>query len=142
MSRAAISPELRERVAETARHRCGYCLTSRRVVGPLLEIDHIVPIAHGGSSAEENLFLACPICNGHKADKQSGLDPESGAAVSLFHPRADRWTDHFEWTEDGAVIRGKTPVGRATVAALQMNHAEMILVRRLWVAVGWHPPAD
>jgi hypothetical protein len=49
MSRTAISGALRQRVAEAARFRCGYCLTSQRVIGPLLEIDHIVPEARGGS---------------------------------------------------------------------------------------------
>lgn len=43
--------------------RCGYCLTSQRVIGPLLEIDHIVPQAQGGTHDEDNLFLACPMCN-------------------------------------------------------------------------------
>lgn len=142
MSRAAISAELRRRVAETARHRCGYCLTSQRVVGPLLEIDHIVPEAHGGSSEEENLFLACPMCNGHKSDKLSGVDPDTGEMVRLFHPRLDVWTDHFEWAEGGASILGKTPVGRATARSLQVNHPDMIAVRRLWVLAGWHPPKD
>src|SRR5437764_1015296 len=42
MSPAYISAALRQRVAETARFRCGYCLTSQRIIGPLLEIDHII----------------------------------------------------------------------------------------------------
>lgn len=142
MSRSAISADLRRRVADAARHRCGYCLTSQRVVGPLLEIDHIVPEAHGGTSEEENLFLACPMCNGHKSDKRSAADPLDGEVVRLFHPRLDLWLDHFEWTEGGVVVRGKTSIGRATVALLQINHPEMITVRRLWVLAGWHPPKD
>lgn len=56
MSSQYISTALRHRVAETARFRCGYCLTSQRVVGPLLEIEHIVPEAKGGVSEEENLL--------------------------------------------------------------------------------------
>jgi len=44
--------------------------------------------------------------------------------------------------DDGTLIRGKTPVGRATVIALQMNHPDMIEARRLWVMAGWHPPQD
>lgn len=142
MSRPAISQELRARIAETCADRCGYCRTSGRVIGPLLEIDHIVPIAQGGSSDEENLTLACPLCNSHKADKVSARDPETGDPVPLFHPRKERWRDHFEWSEDGTSVRGKTSVGRATVEALQMNRAEMVIVRRLWTQVGWHPPSD
>lgn len=142
MTRARISGELRRQVAESYRHRCAYCSTSQRIVGPLLELDHIVPESRGGSSEEENLCLACPACNGHKADRVSAADPERGATVPLFHPRSDRWSEHFEWSEDGTTLLGKTPVGRATVDVLQVNHADMVAVRRLWVMAGWHPPRD
>lgn len=42
MSSQSISAALRRRVAETARFRCGYCLISQRIIGPQLEIDHII----------------------------------------------------------------------------------------------------
>jgi len=125
MSPSYISGALRQRVAVAAYFRCGYCLTSQRIIGPLLEIDHIVPEARGGTSDEENLWLACPMCNSHKADRQEAVDPESQVTVPLFNPRAERWDEHFEWVEAGAIIRGKTPKGRATVAALQMNHPDI-----------------
>ena len=57
MSSAYIAVALRQRVAEAARWRCGYCRTSQRIIGPLLEIDHIIPEARGGLSDEENLWL-------------------------------------------------------------------------------------
>jgi hypothetical protein len=142
MSPSAISAALRQRVAEVARFRCGYCLTSQRIIGPLLEIDHVMPAARGGTSQEENLWLACPMCHSHKADRQEAIDPESLVTVPLFNPRAERWNDHFDWTEDGTVIHGKTSTGRATIAALQMNHPDMVAARRLWVLAGWHPPLD
>ncbi len=142
MSRTPISGELRRRVAEASRLRCANCLTSQRIIGPLLEVDHITPEARGGSSVEENLCLCCPACNGHKAHRESGLDPDTGAIVPFFHPRRERWTDRFEWTEEGTVVHGKTATGRATVLSLQMNHPDMVAVRRLWVMAGWHPPAD
>ena len=137
-----ISVAVRRRVAVAARHRCGYCLTSERVVGPLLEIDHFIPEARGGPSDEDNLWLACPACNSHKADRVSAIDPESGQTLSFFNPRAESWDEHFEWAENGTVICGKTPTGRATVSALNMNHPDLVMVRRLWVLAGWHPPAD
>ena len=142
MSPHTISAALRQRVAAAARFRCGYCLTSQRIVGPLLEIDHIIPEARGGTSDEENLWLACPMCNSHKSDRQETIDPESMTTVPLFNPRTERWDDHFAWTEDSTIIRGKTPKGRATVVALQMNHPDVVAAHRLWVLVGWHPPMD
>ncbi len=46
------------------------------------------------------------------------------------------------WIEGGVSILGKTAKGRATVAALNMNHPDVVLARRLWVSAGWHPPCD
>lgn len=142
MSSQYISTALRQRVAETARFRCGYCLTSQRVIGPLLEIEHIVPEAKGGGSEEDNLFLACPRCNNHKTDRLEAIDPESLVTVPLFNPRMESWEEHFEWIEGGTVICGKTPKGRATVAVLKMNHPTVVAARHLWVMAGWHPPTD
>ncbi|HXV44501.1 MAG TPA: HNH endonuclease signature motif containing protein [Anaerolineae bacterium] len=84
MSTQPISAALRQRVAAAARFRCGYCLTSQQIIGPLLEIDHIIPEAKGGTSDEENLFLACPMCNSHKATRLEATDPESLLAVPLL----------------------------------------------------------
>lgn len=137
-----ISTALRRRVAEAARFRYEYCLTAQRIIGPLLEIDHFIPESQGGTSDEENLWLACPMCNSHKADRQEALDPEGQAMVPLFNPRTARWEEHFEWIEAGTMIRGKTPQGRAIVVALQMNHQDIVAARRLWVIAGWYPPME
>ena len=42
--------------------------------------------------------------------------------VRLFHPRQDRWDEHFE--RNGVLIVGRTAVGRATVGLLKMNAAD------------------
>ncbi len=91
-----ISQALRNRVAVAARHRCGYCLTAERVVGRLLEIDHILPEAQGGTNDEDNLWLACPMCNSHKSDRTNAVDPQTGNHVSIFNPRMESWAEHFE----------------------------------------------
>ncbi|MCE7929645.1 MAG: HNH endonuclease [Chloroflexi bacterium CFX7] len=140
MSAGRIPATVRRRVAEAAHHRCGYCQTSSHVVGPLLEIDHIVPESRGGTSDESNLWLACPLCNGAKADRTEAPDPETGEAVALFDPRREVWSEHFSWSPDGTMVVGRTASGRATVAALKVNIDDMVATRRLWVAAGWHPP--
>ena len=142
MRRQRIAQAVRDRVARAAQYRCGYCLTSERVIGPLLEIDHIVPQALGGTSQERNLWLACPLCNSHKADRIAAIDPLTGETVPLFNPRHDRWNAHFEWTDGGTVIVGKTAIGRATVSALHLNDGGIVVTRGLWVIAGWHPPKD
>jgi hypothetical protein len=40
----------------------------------------------------------------------------------------------------GTQIIGLTSIGRATVAALQLNNELAVEVRRNWVLAGWHPP--
>jgi hypothetical protein len=108
-----------------------------------LEVEHIVPRAQGGGDDESNLWLARPICNRHKSDKITGVDPESGATVPLFNPRTQTWTDHFRWSEDGLRIIGLTPTGRATVEALHLSDDPDVLeVRSYWILAGWHPPKD
>lgn len=108
-----------------------------------LEVEHIVPLARGGTDDEENLWLACPICNGHKSDKTEAADPVTGATVLLFNPRMQSWWEHFAWTSDGLQITGRTPVGRATVIALHLaDDPDAITVRSFWVLAGWHPPAE
>ena len=39
-------------------------------------------------------------------------------------------------------VLGLTPMGRVTVARLQMNRPRMVEARRLWVQAGWHPPRE
>jgi hypothetical protein len=82
-----------------------------------------IPGTQSGSLVSKlNLALACYHCNAHKGPNLSGLDPESGALVRLFHPRQDRWDEHFE--RNGVLIVGRSAVGRATVGLLKMNAAD------------------
>jgi hypothetical protein len=108
-----------------------------------LEIEHIIPISKDGSNEETNLWLACPLCNRYKSDKTTGIDPETGEMAGLFNPRNQVWSEHFQWTEDGLRIIGKTPTGRATVSVLHLSDdPDAIEVRSYWVMAGWHPPQD
>ena len=73
MSKTYVPKELRRRIAEHARHRCGYCLTSQKITGMHLDIEHIIPEARGGKTEEDNLWLACADCNEFKGDRLEGL---------------------------------------------------------------------
>jgi 5-methylcytosine-specific restriction endonuclease McrA len=135
-----ISVAVRQRVAEAARHQCGYCQTQAVIIGMPLELDHLIPEAAGGSSDEANLWLACSRCNRYKGDQTHAVDEETGELVPLFNPRRQRWTDHFAWAQEGLYIVGLTPIGRATVAALQVNNPFVVHSRQVWIACDWHPP--
>jgi hypothetical protein len=106
----------------------------------ILQIDHVKPTAKGGSDAEDNLCLACELCNQYKWAKTEGLDPQTGETVALFNPRQQKWQEHFCWSEGGTEIIGLTACGRATVIALRLNNSIAVTVRRNWTRAGWHPP--
>jgi hypothetical protein len=137
-----IPKDLREKVTAQAHHRCGYCLTSEYVVGAPMEIDHIIPLSLGGPTEEENLWLACSLCNDHKGERIAGIDPETGEIVRLFNPRFQEWHTHFTWSPDGELVIGLTSTGRATILALHLNRPSLVKARQAWVIVGWHPPKD
>jgi hypothetical protein len=141
--RKPISSELDRHIREAARNRCGYCLSPQHLVMARLEIEHITPLSQGGLDDESNLWLACPLCNSHKSDKTSAMDPQTGEAAPLFDPRRQSWAEHFRWADDGVHIIGLTPIGRATVVALHLSDdPDALLVRSYWVLAGWHPPED
>ena len=142
MSGAYVSIILREQVAAQARYRCGYCLSAEAIIGAPLEIDHLLPRSLGGLTVEDNLWLACSLCNDHKFNRIAFRDPNSGEVVRLFDPRRQNWAEHFRWTAAGDQIVGLTPTGRATVIALNLNRPTLVAARRAWVIAGWHPPAD
>ena len=140
MSSPEIPLAFQQRVREAARHRCGYCLSPQKYVMGKLEIEHTIPRAHGGSDDESNLWLSCSLCNRYKGSQITGMDSLDSAQVALFNPGMQVWDAHFRWSPDGTQIIGITPVGRATVAALQLNNEVAVEVRRNWVLAGWHPP--
>lgn len=107
-----------------------------------MHVEHIIPLAGGGSSDEENLWLACPLCNGYKGSQTTGVDHVTEKAASLFNPRHQQWPTHFEWSNDGIEIVGRTVTGRATISALQLNNEFLMRARRRWVLAGWHPPMN
>jgi hypothetical protein len=139
---AEIPDAVRERVRRAAGDRCGYCLSPQRYVMGVLEVEHTIPRARGGSDEEANLWLACGLCNRYKGAQTTAVDPLSGASVALFNPRTQAWPEHFRWSQDGAMVAGLTDVGRATVGALRLNNELAVEVRRHWALAGWHPPNE
>ena len=100
-------------------------------------IDHVVPVAAGGPTVEDNLALACVSCSLHKAARQTADDPDTGQAVAIYSPRRQLWEDHFRW--DGVRLIGATANGRATVAALRLNRPVMLAIRAEEALFGRHP---
>jgi len=135
-----VSPKLRNQVAERTNYRCAYCLTDEQIAGVRHTIDHIIPQSLGGQTIVENLCLACWDCNLIKNNRVAGFDPETESLAPLFHPYKQQWTTHFKWQNEGILIIGLTPTGRATINLLKLNRPSLLTSRRFWIDVGWHPP--
>ena len=114
---ADLPAELLLRLKLQVGNRCGYCRTSVLVTGQPLTVEHIIPLARGGSSHEDNLWLSCRRCNEQKDIQIDGIDPETGERVPVFDPRRQAWREHFACSGDGTQVIGLTPCGRATVLA-------------------------
>jgi hypothetical protein len=100
--------------------------------------DHIVAASHGGRTVAANLCWACYYCNLYKGTNLSGVDPTTRRRTWLFHPRRQKWSRHFRWA--GAVLVGRTSVGRATIEVLRINSAEYVEARESLIAEGVFPP--
>lgn len=105
-------------------------------------MEHVLPVASGGATSADNLALSCFSCNRRKWDRDSGIDPEAGSRERLFDPRRDTWNDHFAWSRDSLTVVGQTPLGRATVIALEMNRERVREIRAADAALGRHPPGE
>jgi len=129
---ASFASSVRERSA----HRCEYCRLPAIATQTAFEVEHIVPVKHGGPTVLNNLAYACFHCNRHKGVSICGLHLSTGKIVRLFHPRKDKWHEHVKFTQGR--LSGKTEVGRITVRVLNMNKLEQVQLRRLWL--GRFPP--
>jgi 5-methylcytosine-specific restriction endonuclease McrA len=134
MSRIHIPAELRRLVRRRADERCEYCRIPEALTFAVHEVDHIIATKHGGPTEEDNLALSCVLCNQTKGTDLTSIDELTRQIVPLFHPRRDRWVEHFQL--DQARIVGLTPTGRVTVRLLQLNHPERIKEREHFLAAG------
>ncbi len=63
----------RELVRRRAGNQCEYCgMREGSRVRLRFHIEHIVARQHGGGDEQENLALACHLCNAHKGPNLSG----------------------------------------------------------------------
>ncbi len=135
-----ISAKLRDKIRLAANNCCGYCKSPQHLIPMPFEIEHFLPIAEGGTNDEENLWLACRVCNSFKHAKTFATDPQTNKKTTFYNPRKQVWAEHFEFSDDKTEIIGKTACGRTTVIALKLNNSLSVKMRRLWVGVGWFPP--
>jgi hypothetical protein len=123
-----VNKDTAREVRQRAKGRCEYCHLPVSVYPLPFHVDHIVARQHGGRTVLENLALACLHCNRHKGPNIAGTDLNTGEVIRLFHPRLDRWTEHFEWA--GVALNGRTAIGRVTIQVLAVNEPDFLAVRK------------
>jgi hypothetical protein len=141
-SRRKHPPEIRQQVRTRAKFLCEFCHASEQWQYVQFTLDHLLPTIQGGTDDLNNLALACFHCNRRKTSRTDAIDPQTEQTVPLFNPRRDRWSDHFMWSTDTLTIIGLTAIGRATIAALELNRTRVINIRAADLAIGRHPPVD
>lgn len=82
--RLPIPAELRQRILARDGHACRYC-----GAGAPFEIDHVIPVAHGGTTTFGNLVTACIPCNRRKGTER--WVPQSASRAGLHRACAVSW---------------------------------------------------
>jgi HNH endonuclease len=132
-----IPNDLRAFVERRANGKCEYCLIHEDYTVKRHEVDHIRATKHGGSTVDSNLCFSCYDCNRYKGSDLTSIGPNTNEITPLFHPRQDKWVDHF--VLNGAVIEPRTPKGSATVQLLRLNHPNRVIERSLLIAENLYP---
>ena len=134
----SIPDSIRQLVKDRAGNCCEYCRIGE--VNRLIpfQVEHIIARKHQGTDQPDNLCLACYKCNSFKGSNIAAIDPETGQASLLFHPRKQVWEDHFQLREK-RTITPLTPEGRTTVAVLRLNDANRLQQRQMLMQQGTYP---
>lgn len=140
MNNAHLPAAVKQVVFERAQGCCEYCISQKDYCPDPFSSEHITPRSRGGTDDLENLAFACLGCNYKKFTAVDAIDPLTKERAALFHPRQNRWNEHFAWSEDFTLIRGLTPTGRATVEKLKLNREGVVNLRQILVAAQKHPP--
>jgi hypothetical protein len=132
-----VRAKLRDRVRNRAGARCEYCGLPEACSPTRFEADHVIRDQHGVATVFGNLAWSCFTCNRHRISNLAGIDWKTRKRTWLFNPRRQKWPRHFRW--QGAVLVGRTPVGRVTIRVLGMNLAHQVALRAELMREGVFP---
>lgn len=134
----SLTATQRQQIRQLANNCCEYCRIAQEDWLAKFQIDHIIPLKHGGKDDLSNLCLACLKCNSFKGPNVAALDPATGEATKLYHPRQQNWDEHFQIEAD-ATLTGLSPEGRATIAVLRINEEARVKQRQVSMQLGDYP---
>lgn len=140
MSKAHI-PLATERIVRLrAQGQCEYCRCLSNFHSDPFAIEHILPEARGGTATEANLALSCPGSNSFNGRFLTGYDTVTEREQPLFHPRNQRWSDHFARSHNTTEMIGVSATARATINRLRLNRPGLVNLRTALRRFGVHPP--
>jgi hypothetical protein len=109
--RKAIPKKVRFEVLKRDKFTCQYC--GRQAPDVVLNIDHITPVAKGGTNDITNLITSCFDCNSGKSDRELSDDAavkKQKAQLDLLQERREQLEMMHEWQmqlTDEALSAGK-----------------------------------
>lgn len=130
--REPIGKTLRFKILTRDKFRCRYCGRGPDD-GHILEIDHVIPVAKGGTNDEANLVAACLDCN---RGKSARVVPEAGTKFLLWL-RAQQHRDDpvGDLADDEAKIPLFEPNSYSDLCKqLRMRGAQREVLRAAWDA--------
>lgn len=133
-----VTSQQRRTVRQLAGGCCEFCRLAEGNDITKFQIDHIIPVKHGGDDVIHNLCLACLECNSYKGPNAAALDPLTGSATKLYNPRQQKWDDHFQINPD-ATLSGLTAEGRVTIRVLRINDEKRVKQRLGELVAGDYP---
>lgn len=93
----AVSKRLRFEILRRDNHQCRYC--GAKAPDAVLRVDHVVPVALGGSDDPSNLVAACEPCNTGKSSV-----PVDAPLVADVKADALRWARAMEIVATGRAV--------------------------------------
>lgn len=85
--RKNFGPRMRRRVFRRDGHRCVFCLGWGSATHRKLTLDHVIPLARGGTNEESNLVTSCERCNTVKGAR---MPDDPNWLAFLTHARHNR----------------------------------------------------
>lgn len=104
--RKSLSKTVRFEVFKRDAFKCQYCGKSAPEV--MLEVDHIIPVAKGGSNEIFNLITSCRDCNAGKGSRKiddSSILAKQRDQLEEIHERREQIKMMAEWRQSLANLR-------------------------------------
>lgn len=144
--RVGLSKRVRFDVFKRDRFECQYC--GAHPPGAVLHVDHIRPVADGGTNDIDNLVTACQPCNQGKAARLLSSIPMSLSARAVEVKEREQQIRGYQAVIEGKALRINKEVDRVIDVfesfkeGYTLNDYARPSIRRFIEAIGVHEVMD